>query len=144
MDLRFQTEKRYFGIKPFFNQPQPFFGLNNIQLQYFDTDSLVKCFDTDKLVTDLKKNKRQLDLFDFSKIIGNPDLYKSTNEKVTGNYKTGTPNKIDFGELFALEEKTFCLKLIDEKETEKLRNSTKAAVRNVIFNAYFSCLDDVL
>ena len=62
----------------YYDKVQPYFGLENLQLHYMDTDSFVISVKTKDVITDLKNLE---DLFDFSNLNENHELFSSKNKK---------------------------------------------------------------
>ena len=70
---------------------QSYFGQENIQLHYMDTDSFVLSVSTKDIIKDLKNLE---DIFDFSNLDKNHELFSNKNEKVIGKIKIETPKNI--------------------------------------------------
>ena len=68
----------------FYNKFQPYWGIDNLQMHYTDTDSMNLSFWTPDLNTDLEYFK---DHFDFSNAPKDHPLYDKSNEKVIGKQK---------------------------------------------------------
>ena len=56
----------------------PYFKQENIQLQYMDTDSFVSSVNTEDVIEDFKNLE---DLFDFSSLSENRELFSYKNKK---------------------------------------------------------------
>ena len=69
---------------------QPYFGIENIQLHYIDTDSFVLSLITKNIVQDLYNLK---EYFNFSNLDKNHELFSNENKKVLGKFKIETPKK---------------------------------------------------
>ena len=65
----------------YYDIPQPYFGQENIQLYYMDTDSFVLSGNTKDIFKDLKNLD---DIFDFSNLDKNHELFSNKNKKVIG------------------------------------------------------------
>ena len=65
----------------YYDKLQTYFGQENIQLHYMDTDSFVFSVNTKDIVEDLKNLE---DIFDFSNLDKNHELFSNKNKKVTG------------------------------------------------------------
>ena len=68
----------------FYNKFQPYWGIDNLQMHYTDTDSMNLSFWTPDLNNDLEYFK---DHFDFSNAPKDHPLYNKSNEKVIGKQK---------------------------------------------------------
>ena len=75
----------------YYEKLQPYFGLENIQNHYTDCDSMVLSIKTDDIISDLKNLE---DLFDFSNLNPNNELFSNKNKKVLGKFKIETPESI--------------------------------------------------
>ena len=64
--------------EPYYDILQPYFGWENIQLHYVDTDALLS-LNTKDIIKDIKKLE---DIFDFSNLDENHELYSNKNKKV--------------------------------------------------------------
>ena len=62
----------------YFDTLQPYFGQENLQLQYIDTDSLILSKKTENIIEDLKNLE---DLFDFKKLDETHELFSKKNKK---------------------------------------------------------------
>ena len=75
----------------YYDRLQPYFGQEIIQLHYMDTDSFILSVNTKDIVKDLKYLE---DIFDFSNLDKNHELFSNKNEKVIGKFKMETPENI--------------------------------------------------
>ena len=64
--------------KTYYDKLQPYFGQENIKLHYMDSDSLVLSIETQNIINDLKNLE---DLFDFSNLDKNHELFSNKNKK---------------------------------------------------------------
>ena len=62
----------------YYDKLQPYFGLENLQMQYMDTDSFVLSVNTNYIIKDLKNLE---ELFGFSNLEENPELVSNKNKK---------------------------------------------------------------
>ena len=85
-----------------YDKLQPCFGQENIHLQYLDTDSFVLIKNTKDISKDLKKLE---DIFDFSNLDKNHELFSNKIKKVIGKFKIETPKIFGLMSLFAYEVK---------------------------------------
>ena len=70
----------------YYDKLQPYFGRENLHLHYMDTDSFVLSVNTKDIIKDSKK----LDIFDFSNLDENHELFSNKNKKVIGKFKKET------------------------------------------------------
>ena len=92
-----------------YNTLQPYFGQQNLQLHYIDTDGKILSMNTKDVIKDLKS----LDIFDFSNLDENHDLFGNKNRKIIGKIKIGTPKNIWIDEFVCLRSKAYSLKCND-------------------------------
>ena len=64
---------------------QPYFGQENIQLHYMDTDSFVLSVNTKDIIKDLKNLEN---FFDYSNLDKNHELFSNKNKKAIGKFKS--------------------------------------------------------
>ena len=68
----------------YYDKLQEYFGQEIIQLHYVDTDAFVLSMNTKDIIKDLKKVE---DIFDFSNLDENYELFSIKNKKVIGKFK---------------------------------------------------------
>ena len=115
---------------------QPYFGQENIKLHYMDCDSFVLSIETENIINDLKNLQ---DLFDFSNLDKNHELFSNKNKKVVGKFKIETPENIWIDEFVALRSKCYAFKCGDNSKN-KLKGISKSYSRNITFEEYHNCL----
>ena len=101
----------------YYDELQPYFGQENLKIPYMYSDSFVLSFETRNRIIDLKKFE---DLFDFSSLNENHELFSNKNKKVLGLVKIETPEKIWIDEFFCLRSKADSFKC-SNKNTNKLK-----------------------
>ena len=115
---------------------QVYFGQENIQLHYMDTDSFVLSVNTKDIIKDLKNLE---DIFDFSNLDKNHELFSKKN-KVIGKFKIETPNNIGIDEFVCLRSKMYAFKCGDDSKN-KLKGVSKSQSKNIKFEEYKKCSD---
>ena len=111
---------------------QPYFGQEKIQLHYMDCDSFVLSIETENIINDLKNLE---DLFDFSNLDKNHELFSNKNKKVVGKFKIETPKNIWIDEFVALRSKCYAFKCGDNSKN-KLKGISKSYSKNIKFVEY--------
>ena len=71
----------------YYDKLQPYFGQKNIQLHYMDTESFVLSVKTKDIIKNLE------DIFNFSNLDENHELFSKKNKKLIGKFKIETPKK---------------------------------------------------
>ena len=93
----------------YYDKMQPYFGEDNLELHYLDTDSFIFSFKPIKsLIEDLKHFK---DDFDFSDLDSSHELYSKVNKKVIGKMKLETSPELDLDEAVFFRSKSYCLNI---------------------------------
>jgi hypothetical protein len=109
--------------KFYYKTLQPYFGENNVELLYVDTDSFVLKLRTKDLIKDLDNLKEQ---FDFNNYKKDHPLYDISKKKIPGYFKDELAGK-EMIEFLALRSKAHSYKT---KESEAKR--IKGISRNVV------------
>ena len=123
----------------YYDKLQPYFGQENIQLHYMDTDSFVLSVNTKDIIKDLKNLE---DIFDFNNLDKTHELFGKKNKKVIGKFKIETPKNIWIDEFVCLRSKMYAFKCKDdEEEKNKLKGISKSQSKNNKFEEYKICLD---
>ena len=99
----------------YYDKLQPYFGQEKIQLHYMDTDSFVLSVNTKDIITDLKNLE---DIFDFSNLDENHELFSNKNKKVIGKFKIETPKNIWIDDFSALRSKMYAFKCGDDSKND--------------------------
>ena len=121
----------------YYDKLQPYFGRENIQLHYMDTDSFVLSVNTKDIIMDLKNLE---DIFDFSNLDKNHELFSKRNKKVIGKFEIETPKNIWIDEFVCLRSKMYAFKCGDDSKN-KLKGVSKSQSKNIKFEEYKKCLD---
>ena len=123
--------------KTYYDKLQPYFGEKNIQLHYMDCDSFVLSIETENKINDLKNLE---DLFDFSNLDKNHELFSNKNKKAVGKFKIETPENIWIDEFVALRRKCYAYKCGNDNRN-KLKGISKSQSKNIKFEKNKKCLD---
>ena len=86
----------------FYDILQPYFGQENIQSHYIDTDAFVLSLNTKDIIKYLKNLEN---IFDFSNLDKNNELFSNKNKKVIGIFKIETPKSIWIDKFVCLRSK---------------------------------------
>ena len=81
---------------------QPYFGEKNLHFHYMDTDSFILSVNTKDIIHDLKNLE---DIFHFSNLDQNHELFSNKNKKMIGKFKTETPKNVWIDEFVCLRKK---------------------------------------
>ena len=123
----------------YYDKLQPYFGQDNLQLHYMDCDSSFLSIKSEDIIKDLKNLD---DVFDFSKIDVNHEVYSEKNKKVLGKFKIETPKSIFIDEFIALRSKMYAFKCKDDTEDKnKLKSISKSQSKYIKFDQYKICLE---
>ena len=99
----------------YYDKLQPYFGQENLQLHYIDTDGMILSMKTENIIKDLKNLE---DIFDFKNLDENHELISVKNKKLIGFFKIETPRNIWIDEFVCLRSKAYSFKCknIDENK----------------------------
>ena len=109
----------------YYDTLQPYFRQENLQLHYMDCDSFVLSIKSENIIKDLKNLE---DIFDFSNIDENHELYSEMNKKVLGKFKMETPKNVFIDDFIALRSKMYAFKCKD-KDKEEDKNKLKVILK---------------
>ena len=100
----------------YYDTVQPYFGQDNLQLHYIDTDGVILSMKTENIIKDLKNLE---DIFDFSNSDKNHELCSEKNKKVIGKFKIETPKNIWIDEFVCLRSKAYSFNCKNEDKNKK-------------------------
>ena len=115
---------------------QPYFGQENFHCHYVDTDAFVLSLSTKDIIKDLKNLE---DVFDFSNLDQNHELFSNKNKKVLGKFKKETPKNVCIDEFVCLISKMYAFKCGDDSKN-KLKGISKSQSKNNKFEEFYNCL----
>ena len=122
----------------YYDTLQPYFGQKNLQLHYIDTDGMILSMKTKDIIKDLENLE---DIFDFSNLDKNHELFSNRNKKVIGKFKIETPKNIWIDEFVCLRSKAYSFKCKDNKEDKnKIKGISKSQSKHIKFEEYYNCL----
>ena len=121
----------------YYDELQRYFGQQNIQLHYMDTDSFLLSVNTKDIIKDLKNLE---DIFAFSNLDKNHELFSNKNKKVSGKFKIETPKNIWIDDFVCLRSKMYAFKCGGDSKN-KLKGLSKNQSKNIKFEDYKKCLD---
>ena len=93
----------------YYDKMQPYFGEDNLELHYLDTDSFIFSFKPIKSLTEDSKHFKED--FDFSDLDPSHELYSEANKKVIGKTKLETAPELDLDEAVFLRSKSYSLNI---------------------------------
>ena len=122
----------------YYDTLQPYFGQENLQLHYIDTDGMILSMKTKDIIKDLKNLE---DIFDFRNIDKNHEIFSERNRKVIGKFKIETPKIIWIDEFVCLRSKAYSFKCKDNTESKnKINEISKCQSKHIKFEEYYNCL----
>ena len=122
----------------YYDTLQPYFGQENLQLHYVDTDGMILSMKTKDIIKDLKNLE---DIFDFSNLDKKHELYSEKNKKVIGKFKIETPKNIIIDEFVCLRSKAYSFKCKNNDENKnKIKGISKSQSKHIKFEEYYICL----
>ena len=99
----------------YYDRLQPYFGQENLQLHYIDTDGVILSIKTENIIKDLKNLE---DIFNFSNLDENHELFSNKNKNVIGKFKIETPKNIWIDDFICLRSKAYSFKCKNEYENK--------------------------
>ena len=111
---------------------QPFFGPENLQRNYMDTDRLVLSVNTNVFIEGLSNPK---DMFDFSNSNKKYSVFSNVNKKFPGSFKKETSNSIWLDEIACLRSEAYPYEYSNVSETT-LKGVTKLIENNKSFEEF--------
>ena len=120
----------------YYDNLQPYSEQGNLNIHYMDTDSFVLSINTKDIIKDLEKLE---DIFDFSNLDKNHELFSNKNKKVIGKYKNETHKNIWIDEFVCLGSKMYALKCGDDSK-KKLKGNSKSQSKKIKFGKNYKCL----
>ena len=122
----------------YYDKMQPYFGEDDLELHYLDTDFFIFPF---KSVTSLLENLKYFkDDFDFSDLDPSQELYSKDNKKVIGKMKLETLKELDSNEAVFLRSKSYSLN-IKQKRSHCKHKGVKDH-NKYILEDYKNCLEN--
>ena len=122
----------------YYDTLQPYFGQENLQLHYIDTDGMFLSMKTKDIIKDLKNLE---DIFDFSNLDKNHELFSEKNKKVIGKFKLETPKNIWIDEFVCLRSKAYSFKCKkNEEDKNKIKGISKSQSKQIKYEEYYNCL----
>ena len=117
---------------------QPYFGQENLQLHYIDTDGVILCMKTKDIIKDLKILE---DFFDFSNLDENHELYSENNKTIIGKFKNECPKNTWIDEFFCLRSKAYLFRCKYKHENKnKIKRISKSQSKHIKFEENYNCL----
>ena len=122
----------------YYDTLQPYFGQENLQLPYIDTDGMILSMKTKDIIKDLENLEN---IFDFRYRDENHELFSDKNKKVIGKFKIETPKSICIDEFVCLRSKAYSFKCKDNIESkDKIKGISKSQSKHIKFEEYYNCL----
>ena len=122
----------------YYDTLQPYYGQENLQLHYIDTDGMILSMKTKDIIKDLKNSE---DIFDFSNLEKVHELFSNKNKKVIGKFKRETPKNNWIDEFVCLRSKTYSFKCKDNIESKnEIKEISKSQSKHIKFEEYYNFL----
>ena len=122
----------------YYDKMQPYFGKNNLELHYIDTDSFIFSFKPIKSLTeDLKHFKED---FDFNDLDPSHEIYSEANKKVIGKMKLETAPELDLYEAVFFRSKSYSLNI--EQDSSHCKHKGVQDHNKYTLEDYKYCLEN--
>ena len=119
----------------YYDKLQPHFGQDILQLHYIDTDSFVLSVGTKDTIDDLKNLE---DLFDFSKLDKNHELF-SNRKEIFGVLKSENLKSIWIDKIICLRSEMYAFKCGNDSKN-KLKGISKSYSKFINLEEFYNCL----
>ena len=115
----------------YYDTLQPYFGQENLQLRYIDTDGMFLSMKTKNIIKDLKNLE---DIFVFSNLNENHEFFNNKNRKILGKFKIETPKSIYINEFVCLRSKAYSFKCRNDNENKnRIKGISKSQSNHIKF-----------
>ena len=122
----------------YYDKLQPYFGQENLQLPYIDTDGMILSMNTKDIINDFENLE---EIFDFSNLDENHEIFSNKNKKVIGIFKMETPKIFWMDEFVCLISKAYSFKCNDNTESKnEIKGISKSQSKHIKFEEYYNCL----
>ena len=122
----------------YYDTLQPYYGQENLQLNYIDIDGMILSMRTEKIIKDLKNLE---DIFDFSNLDENHELFSNKNKKIIGKFKIETPKNVFMDKFVCFRSKAYSCKCKNNDENKnKIKGLSKSQSKHIKFEEYYNCL----
>ena len=122
----------------YYDTLQPYFGQKILQLHYIDTDGMILSMKTENIIKDFKNLE---DIFDFSNLDQNQELFSEKNKRDIGKFKIETPKNVVINEFVCLRSKAYSFKCKDNDENKnKIKGISKSQSKHIKFEKNYNCL----
>ena len=111
---------------------QPYFGQENIQLHYIETDAFVLSVNTKHIIRVLKNLEV---IFDFSNLDENHVFFGKINKIVVGKLKIETPKNIWIDEFVCLRSKNYAFKCGNDSKNN-MKGISNSQSNNIEFDIH--------
>ena len=122
--------------KTFYDKFEPCFGGENLQLHCEDSGNFVLSIRTQNILNDLNFVE---DLFDFSNLNQNHELFSSNESKLVGKYKIENPKIIWTDEFTSSKSNASSLRCGSE-HVNNLKGFSRSQSKNIKFDENYFCL----
>ena len=111
---------------------QPYVGQEKLKLDYMASDSSLLTIEKQNIIHDLTNLE---DLFDFSNLNENQELFSNKNKKVLTKFTIECPEIIWIDEIVCLRAKAHSFKC-GNKNVNNLKGNSKSCSKNIKFDEY--------
>ena len=122
----------------YYDTLQPYFGHEILLKHSIDTDGLILSVTRENIINDIENLE---DVFDFSNLDENHELFSEKNNKVIGKFKIETPKNFWIDKFVCLRSKVYSFKCKGNIESKNKREGiSKSQSKQFNFEDYYNCL----
>ena len=124
----------------YYDKLQKYFGIDGIQIHYQDTDAFIMSIKTTNVINDLSNLQEQYNLFDFSNLSKDHQLFSNEYKKIPGYLKIETPKSLYIDKFVCLRSKCYAYTSQLDGYENKFKGIVKGYKKEISFDQYYKCL----
>ena len=124
----------------YYDELQNYFGIDGIQIHYQDTDAFIMSLKTTNIINDLSILQNRYQIFDFSNLNKEHQLFSNEYKKIPGYLKIETPKSLYIDKFICLRSKCYAYTTQLDGYNNKFKGIVKGYKKEISFDQYYKCL----
>ena len=124
----------------YYDKLQNYFGVDGIQIHYQDTDAFIMSLKTTNIINDLSILQNRYQIFDFSNLNKEHQLFSNEYKKIPGYLKIETPKSLYIDKFICLRSKCYAYTTQLDGYNNKFKGLVKGYKKEISFDQYYKCL----
>ena len=124
----------------YYDKLQKYFGIDGIQIHYQDTDAYIMSIKTTNIINDLNILQNRYQIFDFSNLNKDHQLFSNEYKKIPGYLKIETPKSLYIDKFICLRSKCYAYITQLDGYENKFKGIVKGYKKEISFDQYYKCL----